>query len=160
MTPPMHRWRHLGRRMPPMMLRRVTVAMLVATVVVGGGCKEEPPIIVGDVPHAQCRGRMDILRAWVEVEAMPPKAEQNGKTCRQCNVDADRIGARRWPPVELLRIRRTGEGEDLKNQWQNQRRVNCGLTPHSRSSGESRVHRKNRSGCNNQRGARRRQRAR
>jgi hypothetical protein len=75
---------------------------------------------------------------------MLPKMELNGKTCRQCNVDADRIGARRWLPMELLRIRRTGEGEDLKNQWKNQRRVNRGLTPHSHSSGERRVHRKNR----------------
>jgi hypothetical protein len=144
MTPPMHRRRHLGRRVPPMMRRRAAVAMMVVTVVVGGACTEEPPIIVGDVLHARCRGRTDILRAWVVVEAMPPKMERNGKTCRQCNVDADRIGARRWPPVELLRIRRTGDGEDLRNQRQNQRRVNRWLTPHSRSSGERRVHRKNR----------------
>jgi hypothetical protein len=85
-----------------------------------------------------------MLRAWVVVEAMPPKMEQNGKTQKQCNVDADQIGARRWPPVELLQIRRTGEGEDLKNQWQNQMRVNHGLTPHNRGSGERRVHWKNR----------------
>jgi hypothetical protein len=112
-----------------MMHRRAALAMMVVTIVVGGGCMEEPLIIVGDVPHAQCQGRTDILRVWVIVEAMPSKTEQNGKTCRQCHVDADQIGARRWPPVELLRIRRTGEGEDLKNQWQNQRRVNHGLTP-------------------------------
>jgi hypothetical protein len=76
---------------------------------------KEPPIIVGDIPHVRCRGRTDILRAWVVMEAKPPKMEQNGKMCRQCNVDAERIGVRRWPPVELLQIRRTGEGEDLKN---------------------------------------------
>jgi hypothetical protein len=138
--PPMHQWKHLGRRVPPMMLRRITVAMLVVTVVVGEGCKEEPPIIVGDVPHARGRGRMDILRAWVKVEATPPKTERNGKTCRQCNVDADQIGVRKCPPVELLQIRLNGEGEDIKNQRQNQRRVNRGLTPHSCSSGERRVH--------------------
>ncbi len=72
---------------------------------------EEAPIIIGDVPHVRCRGRTNILRAWVVVEAVPPKTERNGKTCRQYNVDADRIGARRWPPVELLQIRRTGEGK-------------------------------------------------
>jgi hypothetical protein len=84
----------------------------------GGGYTEEPPIIVGDIPHAQCWGRTDILWAWVVVEAMPPKTEQNGKTCRQCNVNANRIKTRRCPPVELLWIRRTGEGDDLKNQQQ------------------------------------------
>jgi hypothetical protein len=145
MTPPMHRWRHLGRRVPPMMRRRAAVAMMVVTVVVwGGGCMEEPPIIVGDIPHVRCRGRTDILREWVVVEATPPKMEQNGKTSKQCNVNADQIWARRWPPVELLRIRRTGEGQDLKNQRQNQMRVNRGLTPHNRSSGKRRFHWKNR----------------
>ncbi len=94
-----------------MMCRRAAVAMMVVTVFVGGGCTEEPPIIVGDVPHVRCRGRTDILGVWVVVEVMPPKTEQNGKTCRQCNVDADLIGARRWPPVELLRIRRPGRGK-------------------------------------------------
>ncbi len=75
----MHRRRHLGRRVPPMMRRRAAVAMMVVTVVVGGGCTEEPPIIVGDVPHARCRGRMDKLRAWVIVEAMPPKTRVHWK---------------------------------------------------------------------------------
>jgi hypothetical protein len=80
MTPPMHRRRHLGRQVPPMMLRRATVAMVVVTVVVGGGCTEEPPKIIGDIPHARCRGRTDILQAWVLVEAMPPQKEQHGMT--------------------------------------------------------------------------------
>jgi hypothetical protein len=97
MTSPMHQRRHLGRRVPPMMLRRATVAMMVVTIVVGGGCMEEPPIIVGDVPHARCGGRTDILRAWVVVEAMPPKTEQHGMTCKPCNIDANQIRARRYP---------------------------------------------------------------
>ncbi len=102
MMPPMHQRRHLGRRIPPMMHRRATMAMMVVTKVVGGGCTEETPIIVGDIPHAQCWGRMDILWVWVVLEAMPPKTEQRCKTCRQCNIDANQIGARRWPPLDAL----------------------------------------------------------
>jgi hypothetical protein len=98
MTPPMHRRRHLGRRVPPMMRRRATVAMMVVTVVVGGACTEEPPIIVGDVPHARCRGRTDILRAWVVVEAMPPKTRVHRKNRSQVatiNVEQDDERGRR-----------------------------------------------------------------
>jgi hypothetical protein len=94
----MHRRRHLGRRVPPMMCRRAAVAMMVITVVVGGACTEEPPIIVGDVPHARCRGRTDILQAWVVVEAMPPKTRVHWKNQSQVatiNVEQDDERGRR-----------------------------------------------------------------
>jgi hypothetical protein len=143
--PPMHRRRHLGRRVPPMMRRRAAMAMMVVTVVVGGGlCGRTPHNRRGHSPRAMpgknrhaagvgcSRGHAPQNEAkWQDVQT----------TQHRCQPDwGEKVAPRGTPPDQKNR-----EGEDLKNQRQNKRRVNRGLTPHSCSSGERRVHQKNQS---------------